>query len=1247
MLDNIGESFDRYKIEEFIRQDVWGTAFRAYDPKFTRQVVLQILNPELANQPQMEESYLQLARTIVRWRHPGIIRYFDFGKSNQRVFTIQEYFPGPDLKRAMEFLGSQNSWLSLSEAIQLMFGVCQALDYAHQRGIQHLNLNPDNILLNLEAGSKSHVQPVITNLGFGMQNLKGQSQASPNKGGVVQDIQSAGNLLYHLVCGVLPEAIYKSAEFKDKTSESIRAKRPDLPHSLERIILQAWAAGSTDGYQTIQDLGAALKQALSVAQRIETPPIGYEHILTLPTVIQESSHNPPLTQEKPVMEQNSEIEEEAQSNQDTIHILLPDKTVRSVPFRGKQMTIGRGLENDIVLDETGVSRRHARIEFDGEQYQVVDLKSTNGLYIDEFRLLPETPHPWLPGENLRIGETWLRIERAEQEMSTVAIPSVQPTTKIIKETPPPLTISPVDETQEKPRLEANPISVFTLDTNLMVTPGKSVSGPVVLYNRSTKSDVYYLELQGIPEEWTPNRPQSVNIPANGQKEITLVFRPPRTYTSRAGRHSIILRITSQNNPSHVLELRLALTISAFTQFTSELQPKQLKSGDTGNLVLRNLGNIPETFTLSWEDRLGELAFDPKRANATVPPGETIQIPFNISRAQPLWLGGEKVSSFKVNISSQSAQAQSHTGSFLSKALIPPWALISLISLCLILSCVLIIFTNQLLGSGPDAKATDRATQTLGAIVNQETAQAVTATASAILSANQATIQAITATAVWREADDDGDGLSNGQEILLNTRPDVKDTDEDGLSDGDEVNLYRTNPIIADSDGDGLIDGEEIQRRTDPLRRDTDGDGIEDAVDPDPLNTSTPTQQATITQTVTPTASATATITPTATYPPNIANLSMTLTNNTTNSIPGANTAYTLQVRNNSPITVSNIQVLNTFPPILLNVTWNCLASTGSACQTPNGLGNIDTRLNLAPSGTATFTVSATILPTATGLLINSASVNPPPGMTDPDTSDNQAMDTDGLTPMVNLSISKTDNRTTVEPGEGLTYAVVVSNSGPSAIIGLGVTDYFSDALTDISWVCNASNSSSCAVSGVKTGNISTEVNLNPGGSATFTINATVKNSANGVLTNTASLISPINPAVNNKAATDTTNITPKANLVVSVSAPASASTSTQVTLTITVTNQGPSNVTGLTLVDGLPTGSSFSSSDPGAPVCTMLGNTLTCALGDLAAGAQKVVKLVIITPALPGTITNIVNVIGNQTDPDLTNNQASTEILIN
>lgn len=100
-------------------------------------------------------------------------------------------------------------------------------------------------------------------------------------------------------------------------------------------------------------------------------------------------------------------------------------------------------------------------------------------------------------------------------------------------------------------------------------------------------------------------------------------------------------------------------------------------------------------------------------------------------------------------------------------------------------------------------------------------------------AASATADSATATAVWLGADDDGDGLTNRQELKLHTAPNVRDTDGDGLADGIEVDVWHTDPNHADSDADGLKDGEEVALGTNPLNPDTDGDGLPDASDPNP------------------------------------------------------------------------------------------------------------------------------------------------------------------------------------------------------------------------------------------------------------------------------------------------------------------------------------------------------------------------------------------------------------------------------
>jgi serine/threonine protein kinase len=121
--------------------------------------------------------------------------------------------------------------------------------------------------------------------------------------------------------------------------------------------------------------------------------------------------------------------------------------------------------------------------------------------------------------------------------------------------------------------------------------------------------------------------------------------------------------------------------------------------------------------------------------------------------------------------------------------------------------------GAVLTSGEKKPDEDGATQTAAALTHTDT-------------------QAATATAVWLAADDDRDGLTNGEEEELGTLSHKRDTDEDDLDDKDELD-QGTDPLKPDTDGDGLKDGVEVSRGLDPLNADTDGDGIPDAKDPQP------------------------------------------------------------------------------------------------------------------------------------------------------------------------------------------------------------------------------------------------------------------------------------------------------------------------------------------------------------------------------------------------------------------------------
>jgi uncharacterized repeat protein (TIGR01451 family) len=124
----------------------------------------------------------------------------------------------------------------------------------------------------------------------------------------------------------------------------------------------------------------------------------------------------------------------------------------------------------------------------------------------------------------------------------------------------------------------------------------------------------------------------------------------------------------------------------------------------------------------------------------------------------------------------------------------------------------------------------------------------------------------------------------------------------------------------------------------------------------------------------------------------------------------------------------------------------------------------------------------------------------------------------------NLGITITDGVTTVSPGQAVTYTITVANAGPNAATGATVTDNMPVALTGITWTCSPALSCGAA-SG--SGNIATTVSLANGGSATFTVNATVAAAATGSVVNTATVAAPAgtaDPTTGNNSATDTDTV---------------------------------------------------------------------------------------------------------------------------
>jgi uncharacterized repeat protein (TIGR01451 family) len=255
-----------------------------------------------------------------------------------------------------------------------------------------------------------------------------------------------------------------------------------------------------------------------------------------------------------------------------------------------------------------------------------------------------------------------------------------------------------------------------------------------------------------------------------------------------------------------------------------------------------------------------------------------------------------------------------------------------------------------------------------------------------------------------------------------------------------------------------------------------------------------------------------------------ADLSVTKTDGQATAVPGQGATYTIVAGNAGPNAVTGATVTDTPPAALTNVNWTCSASPGSSCPA-SGAGSIAASVNLLVGGTATFTMTATIAPDATGTLVNTASIGAPGGVLDPLAINNAATDTNTLVPSADLGLSVTDTPDPIGQGGLLTYTIQASNTGPSTAAGTTTTHTLP---IQVAFVSSSPAFPTCVhLAGVVTCTLGP---LAPGANATVTIQGTVSPTALGTISSTAAVTGPTpDPASANNTEIETTTVTVRAD----------------------------------------------------------------------------------------------------------------------
>src|SRR5512132_793351 len=249
------------------------SVYRANDRLLERDVALKVLHDRFTVDGDYVERFRREARAVAQLSHPNIVTVIDRGEQDGRQFIVFEYVDGENLKTLIEREGP----LPEREAIELALQIARALGFAHERGLVHRDVKPQNVLLNGDAGAKvtdfgiarsRDVQGGLTQTGtvMGTSDYIAPEQARGRPADAQSDIYSLGAVLYELLTGEVPfpgdNFVAVAMRHINEPPPSVRERRPDVSPRLDALIRRAMAKEPRDRFGSMDELCAELNACL-------------------------------------------------------------------------------------------------------------------------------------------------------------------------------------------------------------------------------------------------------------------------------------------------------------------------------------------------------------------------------------------------------------------------------------------------------------------------------------------------------------------------------------------------------------------------------------------------------------------------------------------------------------------------------------------------------------------------------------------------------------------------------------------------------------------------------------------------------------------------------------------------------------------------------------------------------------------------------------------------------------------------
>jgi serine/threonine protein kinase len=400
---NAGDRLLNYEIIAPLGKGGFGVVYLARDVNLEINVAVKVMHSELSQSGTMLHRLKVGARAAAKLRHPNIQSVYYLGRDpvQQVDFVVMEYLPGGTLRQKITF-----GLLPAREALATFTTICDAVGFAHQNGVIHRDLKPDNIMY--DAAGKLVVtdfdlarvtgEARRTKIGqtFGTLLYLSPEQALGEEVDHTADIYSLGVMLFELVTGRWPFSGESDLDILNGHLNLDPPRpstfNPRVPPGIDEAVVRALAKKPAQRFQTARELAAA---ACGQASQAGGPPV-------------------------PRSATEAEI---LASMQPTIVAGKPDRRALLKIIKGAQAglkyALGNGTaigfgkkKNDLHLDDDFVSRAHARIDRQEGDYVLMDLKSKNGTKVNGRRLESYSPYPLSTGDQIEMGDTVLVFEMA-------------------------------------------------------------------------------------------------------------------------------------------------------------------------------------------------------------------------------------------------------------------------------------------------------------------------------------------------------------------------------------------------------------------------------------------------------------------------------------------------------------------------------------------------------------------------------------------------------------------------------------------------------------------------------------------------------------------------------------------------------------------------------------------------------------------------------------------------------------------